>query len=143
MHRAWSEFLRQQSKPTFDQLTDVFYILIHEGSSYIGCLRSKVRNEDSKMREDYKGHAIHSTASFLPDGWKPHVYIAFNDGGLDFLKNFTIDRTFATSEKAEQAGLSFAQKWIDDGRPDLDLDQFPLGAPLAPLSTKTLTTRKF
>ena len=95
------------------------------------------------MREDYKGHAIHSTASFLPDGWKPHVYIAFSDGDHTILKNFTIDRTFATSEKAEQAGLSFAQTWIDGGRPALELDQFPLGAPLAPPSTKTLMTRKF
>ena len=66
------------------------------------------------MHEDYKGHDIHSTASFLPDGWKPHLYVAFSEGGHNILKNFTIDRIFATSEKAEQAGLSFAQKWIDD-----------------------------
>jgi hypothetical protein len=70
------------------------------------------------MHEDYKGHGIHSTASFLPDGWKPHLYVAFSEGGHNILKNFTIDRIFATSEKAEQAGLSFAQKWIDDGRPN-------------------------
>ena len=70
------------------------------------------------MHEDYKGHDIHSTASFLPDGWKPHLYVAFSEGGQNILKNFTINRTFATSEKAEQARLSFAQKWIDDGRPN-------------------------
>ena len=95
------------------------------------------------MQQNYKGHGIHSTASFLPDGWKPHLYVAFSDGGHTILKNFTMDWAFATSEKAEQAGLSFAQKWIDDGKPDLELDQFLLGAPLAPPSTKTLTTRKF
>ncbi len=74
------------------------------------------------MHEDYKGHGIHSTASFVPDGWKPHLYIAFIEAGQNILKNFTIDRTFATSEKAEQAGLSFALTWIDDGRPNFKPD---------------------
>ena len=73
---------------------------------------------EPKMHEDYKGHGIHSTSSFLPDGWKPHLYVAFSEGGQNILKNFTIDRPFATSEKAEQAGLSFARKWIDNGRPN-------------------------
>ena len=72
------------------------------------------------MHQNYKGHGIHSTASFLPDGWKPHLYVAFSDGGHNILKNFTLDRTFATSEKAEEAGLSFALKWIDDGRPNFE-----------------------
>jgi|SoiMetStandDraft_2_1073263.scaffolds.fasta_scaffold158586_1 hypothetical protein len=74
------------------------------------------------MHEDYKGHGIHLTASFVPDGWKPHLYVVFNEGGQNILKNFTIDQTFATSEEAEQAGLSFAQKWIDDGKPDIRND---------------------
>ena len=59
------------------------------------------------MREDYKGHAIHSTASFLPDGWKPHVYIAFSDGDQNILKDFTIDRTFATFRKGRTSGAFF------------------------------------
>ena len=71
------------------------------------------------MHEDYKGHDIYFTASFVPDGWKPHVYVVFDEGVQHILKNFTIDQIFATSEEAEQAGLSFAQKWIDDGKPDL------------------------
>ena len=45
-----------------------------------------------------------------------HVY---SEGGRNIIKNFTIDQTFSTREEAEQAGLSFAQKWIDDGKPDL------------------------
>jgi hypothetical protein len=71
------------------------------------------------MNEDYKGHGIHPTASFVPDGWKPHLYIVFNEGGQDILRNITIDRIFSTCEEAEQAGLLFAQKWIDDGKPNL------------------------
>jgi hypothetical protein len=71
------------------------------------------------MHEDYKGHRIQSIASFVPDGWKPHLYVIFSEGGQNILKNFTIDQTFSTQRQAEQAGLSFAQKWIDDGKPDL------------------------
>jgi len=71
------------------------------------------------MNADYKGHDIRATASYVPDGWKPHLYIVYSDGGRNIIKNFTIDQTFATSEEVEQAGLSFAQKWIDDGKPNL------------------------
>ena len=71
------------------------------------------------MHEDYKD-MDHSTAH-VPDGWSP-LYVAFIEAGQNIVKNFTIDRTFATSEKAEQAGLSFALKWIDDGRPNFKPD---------------------
>ncbi len=79
------------------------------------------KNEQEKlnMDKDYKAHNIHATASYVPDGWKPHLYVVYSEGGRNIIKNFTIDQTFATSEEAEQAGLSFAQKWIDDGKPDL------------------------
>jgi oligoribonuclease (3'-5' exoribonuclease) len=50
---------------------------------------------------------------------KPHLYVVFDEGGQNILKNFTIDQIFATREQAEQAGLSFVQKWIDDGKPDI------------------------
>jgi hypothetical protein len=62
------------------------------------------------MNADYKGHDIHATASYVPDGWKPHLYIVYSDGGRNIIKNFTIDQTFATSEEVEQAGLSFCAK---------------------------------
>ena len=71
------------------------------------------------MDKDYKAHDIHATASYVPGGWKPHLYIVYSEGGRNIIKNFTIDQTFSTREEAEQAGLSFAQKWIDDGKPNL------------------------
>jgi hypothetical protein len=70
------------------------------------------------MNSDYKGHDIHATASYVPDGWKPHLYVGYSEAGRNMI-NFTIDQTFATQDEAEQVGLSFAQKWIDDGKPDL------------------------
>jgi hypothetical protein len=63
-------------------------------------------------------HDIHATASYVPDGWKPHLYIVYSEGGRNIIKNFTMDQTFSTREEAEQAGLLFAQKWIDDGKLD-------------------------
>ncbi len=71
------------------------------------------------MDKDYKPHDIHATASYVPEGWKPHLYIVYSEDGRNIIKNFTIDQTFSTREEAEQAGLSFAQKWIDDSKPDL------------------------
>ena len=71
------------------------------------------------MDKDYKAYNIHATASYVPEGWKPHLYIVYSEGDRTILKNFTIDQTFATSEQAEQAGLSLAQKWIDNGKPNL------------------------
>jgi hypothetical protein len=50
---------------------------------------------------------------------KPHLYVVFDEGGQNILKKFTIDQIFATREQAEQAGLSFVQKWIDDAKPDI------------------------
>ena len=71
------------------------------------------------MSADYKAHNIHAAASYVPKGWKPHLYVVYSEAGQNILRNFTIDQTFTTSEEAEQAGLSFAQKWIDDGKPNL------------------------
>jgi hypothetical protein len=68
--------------------------------------------------QNYKRHDIHATALYVPDGWKPHLYVIYNEGDRRMIKNFTIDQIFATQEQAEQAGLPFAHKWIDDGKPD-------------------------
>jgi hypothetical protein len=75
--------------------------------------------DELSMNADYKGHDIHATASYVPEGWKPHIYVIYSEGGRNIIKNCTINQTFSTQEQAEQVGLSFAQKWIDDGKPDL------------------------
>jgi hypothetical protein len=31
-----------------------------------------------------------------------------------------MDQTFATPKEAETAGIEFAKKWIDDGKPELN-----------------------
>jgi hypothetical protein len=89
-----------------------------DGTALEGLGKQNEQGELS-MDKDYKAHDIHATASYVPEGWKPHLYVVYSEGGRNIIKNFTIDQTFSTREEAEQAGLSFAQKWIDDGKPDL------------------------
>ena len=81
-------------------------------------IKKKMDELAHSMNTDYKGHDIHATASYVPDGWKPHLYVVYSEGGRNIIKNCTINQTFSTREEAEQAGLSFAQKWIDDGKPN-------------------------
>lgn len=71
------------------------------------------------MDEDYKGHHLKSTARYLPDSnrWSAHVVINWTAGARKESRQLDVKRGFATEEDAEQAGLAFAKKWIDDGKP--------------------------
>jgi hypothetical protein len=73
------------------------------------------------MDEDYKGHHIQSVPRQLPDsgGWTAHVVINWTAGSRVELRQFEVERGFATQEEAEMGGLIFARKWIDGGRPPL------------------------
>jgi hypothetical protein len=68
----------------------------------------------------YKGHDIHAGAweLLVPIGWEPHLYVSWWDASQKITKNFTLNQVFSKREEAEQAGLSFAQKWIDEGKQD-------------------------
>jgi hypothetical protein len=71
------------------------------------------------MDEDYKGHHIHSTARQLIESgrWVAHAVINWTAGARKESRQLDVKRGFATEEDAEQAGLTFAKKWIDDGKP--------------------------
>ena len=74
------------------------------------------------MDEDYKGHHIQSVPRhLLPDSerWVAQVLINWTDGRRKQFRRFDVKRGFATEEDAELAGLTFARKWIDDGKPKL------------------------
>ena len=66
----------------------------------------------------YKGYDIHATAWELLDqfGWEPLCYVSWWEAGQTITKNFTVNQVFSTRKEAERAGLSFAQKWINDGK---------------------------
>ena len=63
----------------------------------------------------YKGHHIHSTARpILESGrWIPHIVINWTGGS----REIDMRRGFETQQDAEQAGITFAKHWIDDGKP--------------------------
>ncbi len=49
------------------------------------------------------------------------VFVTYNENGKNVLKSIRMDQTFATPDEAEQAGVEYAKKWIDEVKPDLRL----------------------
>ena len=83
---------------------------------------SKERATYQKLFNPYKGHHIQSVPRhLLPDSerWTAQVLINWTDGRRKQFRPFDVKRGFATEEEAELAGLTFAMKWIDDGKPKL------------------------
>jgi len=67
---------------------------------------------------DYKDHHIEVSIRANSNDWVPDVYVSYSENGKSVLKSSRIDQTFASPQEADKAGLAFAQKWIDDGKPD-------------------------
>ena len=70
-------------------------------------------------RSPYKDHHIEVSVQAAGDskGWAPDILVSYSDHGKGVLNSLRMDQTFASPDKAEQAGIAFAQKWIDDGKP--------------------------
>jgi hypothetical protein len=70
---------------------------------------------------NYKDHNIEVSvrAVSAANGWQPDIFVTYSEHGKNVLKTIRMDQTFATPTEAEKAGIEFAQKWIDDGKPDL------------------------
>jgi hypothetical protein len=73
------------------------------------------------MEEIYKGHYFQSSARQLPESgrWTAQVLIHWTNGPHEQSRQFDVKRGFATEVDAQMAGLMFAKKWIDDGKPKL------------------------
>jgi hypothetical protein len=68
---------------------------------------------------DYKGHQIEvSIRTGNPRGWEADIFISYSEHAQGVLKSLRMDQTFATPDEAEKAGVKFAQKWIDDRKPE-------------------------
>ena len=78
----------------------------------------KARNE---REMDYKNHQIEVSVQRARDGsgWMPDVFIKYYENGKSVLESLRMDQTFATPNEAEQGGVEYAKKWIDDRKPDL------------------------
>jgi hypothetical protein len=84
--------------------------------------RARPRPEKAlDMEQDYKGHHIKSLTRHLPDSdrWTAHAIISWTDGLHEQFRQFDVKRGFATEEEAGEAGVIFAKKWIDNGKPKL------------------------
>jgi hypothetical protein len=70
---------------------------------------------------NYKDHRIEVSVRAVEDlaGWQPDIFVSNIEHGKGVLNCPRMDQTFATPNAAEKAGVEFAQKWIDDGKPDL------------------------
>jgi hypothetical protein len=69
---------------------------------------------------DYKNHQIEVSVQRARDGsgWMPDVFITYYRNGKSVLESLRMDQTFATPNEAEQVGVEYAKKWIDDRKPD-------------------------
>jgi hypothetical protein len=72
---------------------------------------------------DYKSHHIEVSVRSVTygSGWMADVFVTYNENGKNVLKSIRMDQTFATPDEAEQAGVEYAKKWIDEVKPDLRL----------------------
>ena len=65
---------------------------------------------------DYKNHHIEVSVQCDPDssGWMADVFVTYHEHGKSVLESLRMNQTFATPNEAEQGGVEYAKKWIDD-----------------------------
>jgi hypothetical protein len=63
---------------------------------------------------EYKNHQIEVCVRLVTvgSGWMTDVFITYSENGKNILES--LDQTFASPDTAEQAGVEYAKKWIDD-----------------------------
>ena len=74
------------------------------------------------MTRTYKRHLITSIAQLNPQTRRSNPKVSIlcpSEGGTQMMKRVLFKQSFDTPEEAEREGVLFAQKWIDDGKPDL------------------------
>lgn len=53
--------------------------------------------------------------------WEPRVLVTWSEGKQEQTKSLVFTRAFSTERDAELEGLQMAKKWIDDGKPELQV----------------------
>jgi len=72
------------------------------------------------MNDTHKGHKIIVSASRLAaTRWEPRLTVIWSEDGEGRLSKLIVNTAFRVRRVAEIEGLTFAKKWIDDGKPDL------------------------
>jgi hypothetical protein len=66
---------------------------------------------------EYKNHQIEVSVRLVTagsSGWTADVFITYSENGKNVLESLRMDQTFASPDEAEQNGIEYAKKWIDD-----------------------------
>jgi hypothetical protein len=73
---------------------------------------------------NYKGHRLFAFTWRNGDGkWKPDIQIIDLSRGNGYRIHLpSLGKTYGTEKEAEQSGLTFAKKWIDNGKPPVILE---------------------
>jgi hypothetical protein len=66
----------------------------------------------------YNDHQVEVSVQRVSGGWMPDIFMTYCENGKNVLESLRMNQTFATAGEAEQAGVKYAKKWIDDGKPD-------------------------
>jgi hypothetical protein len=69
---------------------------------------------------NYKDHRIEVSVHAVGDpkaGWVSEIFVTYSEHGKNVLVTRRMNQTFATPDEAETAGIEFAKKWIDNGKP--------------------------
>jgi hypothetical protein len=89
------------------------------------------------MNDTHKGHKIIvSTSRLAATRWEPRLTIMWSEDGHGRLSKLTVNRAFRVRREAEMEGLTFAKKWIDDGKPDLSTQEQDGTLPMKCLSSE-------
>jgi len=72
------------------------------------------------MNGTHKGHSIIVSAARTGKlrEWKSRVKVIWSDDGHGKVSTLDVNGVFRERAEAERGGLTFAKKWIDDGKPD-------------------------
>lgn len=86
------------------------------------------RREESlisgKMDESYKGHLIRYESRGSPDGWRPVMQVSWRENDTAKMVIW-IDKTcFQIKNEAEKEARFLARRWIDDGKPNLEISNY-------------------
>jgi hypothetical protein len=68
------------------------------------------------MEHLYKDHRIEVSVGLDGDAWMVSLFIYYRQGPQNVLVTFPVDQEFKTHDKAMEAGLAAAKKWIDSRR---------------------------
>jgi hypothetical protein len=76
------------------------------------------------MNGTHKGHNIIVSAArrAATRQWEPRLTVIWSEEGQGKFNKLTVDRAFRARQEAEEEGLRFAKRWIDNGKPDLPIE---------------------